>query len=86
MLSPGTQTERRRRNRRRDDRSEDHGARQDEGRRAGLSGPAPLGSPQSTQPAHRPLTNVHTAASAPSTAEIAECVCPDFCERDHDNE
>jgi hypothetical protein len=20
------------------------------------------------------------------TAEIAECTCPDFCERDHDNE
>ena len=21
-----------------------------------------------------------------STAEIAECTCPDFCERDHDND
>ncbi len=21
-----------------------------------------------------------------STAEVAECVCPDFCERDHDND
>jgi hypothetical protein len=20
------------------------------------------------------------------TAELAECTCPDFCERDHDNE
>ena len=20
------------------------------------------------------------------TAEVAECTCPDFCERDHDNE
>jgi hypothetical protein len=25
-------------------------------------------------------------ADAPCTAEIAECTCPDFCERDHDNE
>ncbi|HEU5216725.1 MAG TPA: hypothetical protein VFU30_14425 [Gaiellaceae bacterium] len=23
---------------------------------------------------------------APCTAELAECTCPDFCERDHDNE
>jgi hypothetical protein len=25
-------------------------------------------------------------AEAPCTAELAECTCPDFCERDHDNE
>jgi hypothetical protein len=25
-------------------------------------------------------------ADAPCTAEHAECTCPDFCERDHDNE
>jgi hypothetical protein len=25
-------------------------------------------------------------ASSPCTAELAECTCPDFCERDHDNE
>ena len=24
--------------------------------------------------------------SEPCTAELAECTCPDFCERDHDNE
>lgn len=24
--------------------------------------------------------------NAPCTAELAECTCPDFCERDHDNE
>jgi hypothetical protein len=23
-------------------------------------------------------------ADAPCTAELAECQCPDFCERDHD--
>jgi len=23
---------------------------------------------------------------APCTAEVAECTCPDFCERDHGNE
>ena len=26
------------------------------------------------------------AADAPCTAELADCTCPDFCERDHDNE
>jgi hypothetical protein len=25
-------------------------------------------------------------ADEPCTAELAECTCPDFCERDHDNE
>jgi hypothetical protein len=25
-------------------------------------------------------------ADAPCTAELAECTCPEFCERDHDNE
>lgn len=25
-------------------------------------------------------------ANAPCTAELAECQCPDFCERDHGNE
>jgi hypothetical protein len=25
-------------------------------------------------------------AEAPCTAEVAECTCPDFCERDHANE
>jgi hypothetical protein len=23
---------------------------------------------------------------APCSAELAECTCPDFCERDHDND
>jgi hypothetical protein len=27
-----------------------------------------------------------TAEGAVATAELAECTCPDFCERDHDNE
>jgi hypothetical protein len=26
------------------------------------------------------------APDAPCTAELAECTCPDFCERDHANE
>ena len=26
------------------------------------------------------------AAEAPCTAEAAECTCPEFCERDHENE
>ena len=25
-------------------------------------------------------------ADQPCTAELAECTCPDFCERDHDND
>jgi hypothetical protein len=25
-------------------------------------------------------------AAEPCTAELAECSCPDFCERDHTNE
>jgi len=25
-------------------------------------------------------------AETACTAELAECTCPDFCERDHDNE
>lgn len=26
------------------------------------------------------------AVAEPCTAELAECTCPDFCERDHANE
>jgi hypothetical protein len=26
------------------------------------------------------------AATRPSTAELAECTCPEFCERDHDTD
>ena len=34
-----------------------------------------------------PLESSDTAdADAPCTAELAECSCPDFCERDHANE
>jgi len=37
-----------------------------------------------------PAEPVDVAASAPAaepcTAELAECTCPDFCERDHTNE
>jgi len=27
-----------------------------------------------------------TPAETACTAELAECTCPDFCERDHDND
>ena len=27
-----------------------------------------------------------TPVPEPCTAETAECCCPDFCERDHDND
>jgi hypothetical protein len=26
------------------------------------------------------------APEDPTSAELAECTCPEFCERDHDNE
>ena len=26
------------------------------------------------------------SGDVPCTAELAECTCPDFCERDHDND
>ena len=29
---------------------------------------------------------VLAAEGAVATADLAECTCPDFCERDHDNE
>jgi hypothetical protein len=29
---------------------------------------------------------VREAESRACTAELAECTCPDFCERDHDND
>jgi hypothetical protein len=32
------------------------------------------------RPSERPTTD------EPCTAESAECTCPDFCERDHDND
>jgi hypothetical protein len=28
----------------------------------------------------------HTSATVLSTAELAECTCPDWCERDHDRD
>lgn len=38
--------------------------------------------PRQPQPAGRPFT----PEGAVSTADLAECTCPDFCERDHDND
>ena len=35
------------------------------------------------QPVARPFTPPEGAVS---TADLAECTCPDFCERDHDND
>ena len=31
-------------------------------------------------------THATRAGAAPCTAEVAECTCPEFCERDHGNE
>ena len=36
--------------------------------------------------ATRPPDPVESPVPMPCTAEIAECTCPEFCERDHDNE
>ena len=44
-------------------------------------------------PEHQPTTGApeangaaRIAQGAVSTAELAECTCPDFCERDHGND
>ena len=34
------------------------------------------------EPAAAPAPSAETACAA----ELAECTCPDFCERDHDND
>ena len=44
--------------------------------------------PQQNRQAPAPLRLVPTPPRlrAVPTAELAECTCPEFCERDHDNE
>jgi hypothetical protein len=39
-----------------------------------------------TRPKERYEERELLAPEDPPTAELAECTCPDFCERDHDNE
>lgn len=39
-----------------------------------------------TLPADLLARPTRPAVDDPCTAESAECTCPDFCERDHDNE
>ena len=34
----------------------------------------------------QPIGSPFTPEGAVSTADLAECTCPDFCERDHDND
>ena len=34
----------------------------------------------------QPVARPFTPEGAVSTADLAECTCPDFCERDHDND
>ena len=38
------------------------------------------------EPTFAPETFGESTATAVCTAETAECTCPDFCERDHENE
>jgi hypothetical protein len=33
-----------------------------------------------------PAESPQALATRPCTAESAECTCPDFCERDHEND
>jgi hypothetical protein len=33
-----------------------------------------------------PVTASGALADRPCTAELAECTCPEFCERDHEND
>jgi hypothetical protein len=49
---------------------------------------APVAATTPLRPAPAPERPVPTARSTPvlTTAETAECTCPDFCERDHANE
>jgi hypothetical protein len=46
--------------------------------------------PQKSRPPKSNLRLIQTPPRerlrAVPTAELAECTCPDFCERDHDNE
>jgi hypothetical protein len=48
--------------------------------------PAPISSP--LRPATAPLPTLRVASTPKglTTAETAECTCPEFCERDHANE
>jgi hypothetical protein len=34
----------------------------------------------------QPIGSPFTPEGAVSTADLAECTCPDLCERDHDND
>jgi hypothetical protein len=45
-----------------------------------------LGSNLRLEPLSRPFDSDDEAVPTLSTAELAECTCPEFCERDHDND
>jgi hypothetical protein len=47
---------------------------------------AALKPPSDLERVERPTLVRHTRDSEACTAELAECTCPDFCERDHANE
>ena len=38
------------------------------------------------RPSLEPLEDLPVPPDWPCTAELADCTCPDFCERDHSNE
>jgi hypothetical protein len=43
-----------------------------------------LGSEIATQPLEAPEQAAKPSLVVLTTAELAECTCPEFCERDHD--
>jgi hypothetical protein len=38
------------------------------------------------EPPRLALVEVERSVYAPPAAEVAECACPEFCERDHDRD
>ncbi len=76
MIAPRTQADRRRRARRRDDRLEN---------RVEQKG-GPSDALRATRAPDPTSTELVSPLGALSTAETADCACPEFCERDHDNE
>lgn len=81
MIAPATEAGRRRRHR--NDRPE-------VGAAARVGRTRKVATAEASHPlvalAEDPFAHVHAPVPAPSTAELADCGCPELCERDHDNE
>jgi hypothetical protein len=42
--------------------------------------------PIPSEPPHLALVEGERSVHAPPAAEVADCVCPEYCERDHDRD